>query len=935
MCAKKSEKVKVETRIEVDPFSRFDRYKWITAKCELVDGVLVIPDDIDNIRELKEEKEAILSSITSIKLPNGRSLLSGSEKPFSINFETFRKCPQLYDENGMFIVDNVLVDYSGSSSDVVIPDGIEELNENCFGRTIRMGTEAKISSVSLPSSLKIIGDCAFLCCSNLLSVSIRGESHLEHIGADAFAGCESLKEFELPSSIKTVGDEAFGTNFDNDRPKIARIDGSYCFVGSVMTECFDAQSVVNIPEGTTIIADSVFHNKRNIVRVALPKSLKTIGKKAFHECTGLKDINVDQCADLSYIGESAFEGCCQLKHISVGDAIKYIGKDAFRLKCVEIADVSVPEHIVSRYGGKSRCDNYLGIPDENGLLIRDDVLLEAYKKSSTIIIPEGVKTVLFEALDFYACGNNETVNIVFPSSLRLLADSKLLYNDHVSYYLDENYLGQKCGLNDNAVLHFFNEHKDVVLDDDIYISLFLYHTAKSNMELEDMYMPHLLKDPDYTVQMFIEYLKENGGMPEYLHAAEFVVNHREEISDAIKTQFYDLCVESKKKKAVDLIKNTLPEVLNEQEVKDAEVDPLEEYCKKKYGYKETEEALKRVRISTTAALKKCPVRYKDTDMVVPDLVIKRAILPYLEIDGANPVIVDEAEELAAKFDKESYMAFLRRLTDTAFKKMGVKTRWPDIGDVDKIIHIAGRYGDEAILEDLINEYERRSRQSVAGFEGRHVRQVLKYCELLKGAILLNETEKAAQYCYCNAWLSKYASLRNLSEEECIAKYNINCSMSEDELSLARAFDLYEKSIMMLEAAMNGGYGTPTVIETPPSAGGISVLGKRLFEIIRDAYKEGTRTGSYDYMNSPDELYSLWMNNLSVHEGSVGINYSVGLIVAEYAFTNHNVSGELVFCRDKWEYRNDYSSSTRAALKIVPDIDKWEAYNKTGYPVFDM
>lgn len=39
------------------------------------------------------------------------------------------------------------------------------------------------------------------------------------------------------------------------------------------------------------------------------------------------------------------------------------------------------------------------------------------------------------------------------------------------------------------------------------------------------------------------------------------------------------------------------------------------------------------------------------------------------------------------------------------------------------------------------------------------------------------------------------------------------------------------------------------------------------------------------MYSPDELYSLWMNNLSVHEGSVGINFSVVIMVAEYAFTN--------------------------------------------------
>ena len=953
MKSKKPIKVKIETKIEVNPFSRFDRYKYITAKCELIDGVLIIPDEIDNICELKENKKTILDSIESINLPSGKSLRTGIEKPFSIQFDSFRNCPRLYDENGFFIVDKVLVDYLGNAADVVIPDGIEELNDNCFGRTMQFGTEAKINSVSLPESLKLIGNCAFLCCAKLNSVSLRGNSQLERIGSAAFAGCESLRMFELPISIKSVGRRAFGDNFDYGCPPIVKSDEQFSFVGSVLAECFDVDKVVEVPDGTTIIADAIFQKKNNIETVVLPKSLKTIGNQTFFECKGLKYINIDECISLEYIGESTFEGCCRLNHISVGENIKHIGMNAFRLKGAEVTDVNIPDSFVNRFGGKICCFNYLGIPDENGLLIRDDILLEAYKRSETIHIPEGVKTVLDGSIDFYDCENcqhyslnyfwndydhnffRDSVVIEFPSSLEQLGRNALLSKDCVSYVLNESYLSQKQKLNNEAILHFFSEHKDVILDDEVYISLYLYHTVKSTMQLEEIYMPYLLKDPDYTVRYFIECLKENGGMPEFVHAAEFTINHRDRISDAIKTELYDLSVESKKKKAVDLIKNMLPEVLCEKDITETEIDPIEEYCKTKYGYKETEEALKKVHISTTTALRKCPVRYKDSNTVVPDIVVKRAILPYLEIDGANPVIVDEAEELAAKFDKESYMTFLYKLTDAAFKKMSRKTKWPDIGNVEKIIHIVGRYGDESILEDLIKEYERRSRQSVAGFEGRHIRQVLKYSELLKGAILLNETDKAAQYCYSNAWLSKYASLRNLSEEECISKYSINCSMSEDEMSLVRAFDLYEKSIMMLMAVMNREYSYPTVIEVPLFSGGISELGKRLLENIRDAYKEGNRVGSYDYQYSPDDLYSMWMNSLSVHEGNVGINFTVGLVVAECAFANNIESGELVFCRDKWEYRNDYSSSTRAVLKIVSDIDKWEAYNKTGYPVFDM
>ena len=65
-------------------------------------------------------------------------------------------------------------------------------------------------SVTIPSSIEIIGDSAFLYCRSLKEFIIEGDtSNLKTIGNYAFNECPLLTDFEAPESIISIGDGAF------------------------------------------------------------------------------------------------------------------------------------------------------------------------------------------------------------------------------------------------------------------------------------------------------------------------------------------------------------------------------------------------------------------------------------------------------------------------------------------------------------------------------------------------------------------------------------------------------------------------------------------------------------------------------------------------------------------------------------------------------
>lgn len=82
-----------------------------------------------------------------------------------------------------------------------VKDGVAIIGDRAF-------YDAKLRTVTLPNSLRAIGQSAFAGCKNLTDVAL--PEGLEVIKDTAFRDCKSLAELTLPSTLLEVGARAFG-----------------------------------------------------------------------------------------------------------------------------------------------------------------------------------------------------------------------------------------------------------------------------------------------------------------------------------------------------------------------------------------------------------------------------------------------------------------------------------------------------------------------------------------------------------------------------------------------------------------------------------------------------------------------------------------------------------------------------------------------------
>lgn len=99
----------------------------------------------------------------------------------------------------------------------------------------------------------------FAGCRNLASVTL--PTTLQSIGKEAFSGCTHLKNFTLPAGLKTIGEGAFR---------------STCLTSIV------------IPDGVTAIPVLCFCDCRYLTSITIPTSVKSIGSSALLLDSNLK-----------------------------------------------------------------------------------------------------------------------------------------------------------------------------------------------------------------------------------------------------------------------------------------------------------------------------------------------------------------------------------------------------------------------------------------------------------------------------------------------------------------------------------------------------------------------------------------------------------------------------------------------------------------------
>lgn len=106
---------------------------------------------------------------------------------------------------------------------ITLPSTIKELGNNTFFRCSRLKcvvfreksqleaigkycfAESRIEVVTLTSAVRVLGDCTFYQCRELRRVFFREESHLERIGSQCFSK-SGIETIAIPRSLKTMGE---------------------------------------------------------------------------------------------------------------------------------------------------------------------------------------------------------------------------------------------------------------------------------------------------------------------------------------------------------------------------------------------------------------------------------------------------------------------------------------------------------------------------------------------------------------------------------------------------------------------------------------------------------------------------------------------------------------------------------------------------------
>lgn len=211
-----------------------------------------------------------------------------------------------------------IVDYTGTSTDIIIPSTIENLgityNVTSIGAIAFRAND--ITTITIPDSVTSIGNNAFQY--NNIDTLIISNS-LESIGDYAFDD-NSLTSLVIPNSVFSIGNNAFTNNFISNLiiPNSVISIGDYAFANNRLGS-------VIIPDSITSIADFTFFNNR-LTSVTIPNSVTSIGDATFR---GNYFVDLVIPDSITSIGATAFFDN-RLTSVTISANVTSIGASAFR-----------------------------------------------------------------------------------------------------------------------------------------------------------------------------------------------------------------------------------------------------------------------------------------------------------------------------------------------------------------------------------------------------------------------------------------------------------------------------------------------------------------------------------------------------------------------------------------------------------------------------
>ena len=308
-----------------------------------------------------------------------------------------------------------------------------------------------LTSISVPNSVKDIGEWAFAGCSLLSSIDI--PNSVISIGNNAFAGCLSLKYISIPESVICLNGNPFGdceceieclsanfiyeddVLFNRDKSEIISfrnqeiesyiIPDSVTSIGDGAFGCCSSLSSLFIPNSVTSIGDGAFEGCSSLSSLVIPDSVVNIKGNPFYlwkgklECLSASFIyednvlfNMDKSKLISFRNQEA-------KSFIIPDGVMSIGKCAF-VDCYSLVSISIPNSVTS-IGEESfiDCSSLRSIVIPDSVTSIGDGAFWGCSSLSSLVIPDSVTSIGYSAFD----GCSSLNSLVIPNSVTSIGDS--------------------------------------------------------------------------------------------------------------------------------------------------------------------------------------------------------------------------------------------------------------------------------------------------------------------------------------------------------------------------------------------------------------------------------------------------------------------------------------------------------------------------------
>ena len=242
---------------------------------------VILPEGLESIEARAFQRTILLTDIT---IPSTVTNIGASA------FLESGLKGTLYIPNSVHSIGSQAFGYCCELTTIRLPEGIKEISNSLFSGC------KKIEEMIIPEGVTNIQRTAFNDCINLKNIKI--PNSVAKIGTQVFYNCQNLQRIELPESVREIGSAVF-----MDCYKLQAIDVSpqnefflsrngYLLnkEGEVLIELPTGLDSVAIPEGVSVITNTVCYYNRQVQSVKFPSTLRCIKSSSFNNCASLTNI---------------------------------------------------------------------------------------------------------------------------------------------------------------------------------------------------------------------------------------------------------------------------------------------------------------------------------------------------------------------------------------------------------------------------------------------------------------------------------------------------------------------------------------------------------------------------------------------------------------------------------------------------------------------